>query len=71
MSTLALLVVLLLALVLPLYLGVLGYVVLRHPRFAQPLTVCGTWAPPSSPSSPWSWHSGDPPNRSRRQSHTE
>lgn len=45
MSTLALLVVLLLALVLPLYLGVLGYVVLRHPRFAQPLTVCGTWAP--------------------------
>ncbi|MFJ5879199.1 hypothetical protein ACIQD1_31310 [Streptomyces sp. NPDC093088] len=41
MSTLALLVVLLLALVLPLYLGALGYVVLRHPRFAQPLTVCG------------------------------
>ncbi|MFE5515865.1 hypothetical protein ACFQ9J_35620 [Streptomyces sp. NPDC056529] len=45
MSTLVLLVVLLLALVLPLYLGALGYVVLRHPRFAQPLTVCGTWAP--------------------------
>ncbi|MFJ6252360.1 MULTISPECIES: hypothetical protein [unclassified Streptomyces] len=45
MSTLALLVVLLLAFVLPLYIGALGYVVLRHPRFAQPLTVCGTWAP--------------------------
>ncbi|MET9934374.1 MULTISPECIES: hypothetical protein [unclassified Streptomyces] len=41
MSTLALLLVL----VLPLCPGVLGYVVLRHPRFAQPLTVCGTWDP--------------------------
>ncbi|MFC8496127.1 hypothetical protein ACFUJU_36085 [Streptomyces sp. NPDC057235] len=71
MSTLALLVVLLLVLLLPLYIGALGYVVLRHPRFAQPLTVCGTWAPLSLPSSPWSWRSGDSPNRTRRQSHTE
>ncbi|WP_432089497.1 hypothetical protein [Streptomyces sp. bgisy095] len=54
MSTLALLIVLLPALVLPPYLGALGYVVLRPPRFAQPLTVCGTWVPPSLPSSSWS-----------------
>ncbi|WP_435207059.1 hypothetical protein [Streptomyces sp. bgisy104] len=67
MSTLVLLVVLLLALVLPLYIGALGYVVLRHPRFARPLTVCGTWPPPSSLSSPWSWRSGDPSNRPHRQ----
>ncbi|MFE3152798.1 hypothetical protein ACFXJ6_40195 [Streptomyces sp. NPDC059218] len=39
MSSLALLVLLLLALVVPLVLGVLGYLVHRHPTLGMPLTV--------------------------------
>jgi hypothetical protein len=44
MSTLALLVVLLLALVGALFLGGLAYAVYRHPRLNTPLAVAGTWA---------------------------
>lgn len=42
-STLALLVLLLLVLVVLLFLGGLVYVTYRHPRFATPLMVAGTF----------------------------